>query len=1120
MEDSVMKCILSSLLIISSLVIGQAAIAGSYTVSTAVDDGSTGSLRWAVNQINLSTDVNNTIDFALPAGTTVISLGSRLPELSKPVTLHAPSGGVTLELLASSQDNWALASTAPLTISGDMILHSTGSRFETGIYSSGNLILTGPFTSTIRVESNASQGTFGASARGIQAEGDVTINGDLGGIIETNSPRSNAWGVNTFGPGAAIRINGSVTGIINTTTYYQQSIGIGTLSTTIPSGGVWISGGLAPESRITAIAGHNFASAIFAGGGGLTIGGDLAGIHSAKALNFARTFYAYNTDPYSADNLGLTVHGAVLGTITAEVENNRAFGLVSRLAPLYLGKGIGQNGSVTATAANNSAYAIYAFNGDVLINGNIEGMVTAVAGNATAVGIGAAYNSISDISGLPIIGLPDRQDLAPKVTINGEISGQITSRSGSLQAYAIYADNAISISGGIAPSGQVLAQAGGFAAGGLVSNLGGIYGANPQDPLKVAGSIQAVANGAAAGVISQGPVNLEITGLVSGIDLSGQGLGYAIRSGMFGPTGAFTPSLDVDDQVTISQWGKVVGNIDLGRGDDFLLIRDRADISSAPLITGGDGDESHGRGDNLVFRQWQGVYGEALQGWERIDILDASSINLGLSKTIAPTPGELLLMTIDKSSVVSATGDQPGRYVIDGTVINMGRLELRDGSADDHVTISKAFSGSGEAGFDVALGIGQNRTNYQETLDLITVGPPGGAQGTVAGRQGVIVNNISPGGTILETTGKGILVVDVNGRSVADAFYLDGSNDFREARVQLLQGGADGIGDSWYLVIEKSAAPIVHGVLQQYGLALRDLTYDSIPRFHERQAYGWSTPDQEREPRSVWGRTSFNSFSADLDSNGRDGYGSGHGQTLQAGADLFDYQPEDIMYRGGVFLGTGTRKVDSEVPRDVHIGSVSADSFGGGLYGSIEARDRWYVEGVLQLNDYDIRGDFFGGRIENSSTTGVSASLEGGLYYRLTDTFYLEPQVQLVWQWIDDYTVETDTVGTARIGDFSGLKGRLGLTGSLRPQKQTVYPFFEINVLREFGDDPQVSYLSIDRTYTVDSNQTSIEGVIGVATTSADPDDAEFYIKAGAMHGLDGYDYQQFTVIAGVRIRW
>jgi outer membrane autotransporter protein len=914
-------------------------------------------------------------------------------------------------------------------------------------------------------------------------------------------------------------MNGSVTGVLTTRTYYQQSVGIGTLPTTLPSGGVWISGGLAPESRITAIAGDNYASAIFAGGGGLTIGGDLAGIHRAQALNLARTFYAYN-DNYSTDNLGLTIHGAVPGEVYAEAKDSRAFGLVSRLASVYLGQGIGPSGVVNATAAHDDAYAIYAFNGSVLVNGNIEGRVSAVAGNSAAFGIGAVYEPVSDITGNPIIGLPDRLALAPRVTINGEISGQVRAGSGSSLAYGILADDAISISGGISPSGQIFAQAGGFAAGGLVSSIGGIYGASPDTPLKVAGSIQALAHGAAAGVISQGPVNLEITGLVSGIDLSGQGLGYAIRSGMFSSSGAFTPSLDVDDQVTISQWGRVVGNIDLGRGDDFLLIRDRADISSAPLITGGDGDESPGRGDNLVFRQWHGVYGKALQGWERIDILDASSINLGPSKTIAPTPGEPLLMTIDNSSVVSATGDQPGRYGIDGTVINIGRLELRDGSADDHVTISNSFSGSGKAGFDVALGIGQNRTNNQETLDLIAVGLPGGTQGTVAGRQGVIVNNVSPGGTILETTGKGILVVEVNGRSGADAFYLDGSNDFREARVQLLQGGADGIGDSWYLVIEKSAAPIVHGVLQQYGLALRDLTYESIPRFHERQAYGWSTPDQEREPRSVWGRTSLNSFSADLASNGRNGYGSGHGQTLQAGADLFDYQPDDIIYRGGIFLGTGTRKVDSEVTRDVHVGSVTADSFGGGLYGSIEARDRWYVEGVLQLNDCDIRGDFFAGRMESSSTTGVSASLEGGLYYRLTDTFYLEPQVQLIWQWIDDYTVETDTVGTARIGDFAGLKGRLGLTGSLRPHKQTVYPFFEINLLREFGDDPQVSYPSIDRTYTVDANQTCIEGVIGVATTSADPDDAEFYIKAGATHGLDGYDYHQFMVIAGVRIRW
>jgi hypothetical protein len=50
-------------------------------------------------------------------------------------------------------------------------------------------------------------------------------------------------------------------------------------------------------------------------------------------------------------------------------------------------------------------------------------------------------------------------------------------------------------------------------------------------PLSVSGTIAARANGLAVAVASDGAMNLYVTGILSGVDTSGSGEGYAIRAG-------------------------------------------------------------------------------------------------------------------------------------------------------------------------------------------------------------------------------------------------------------------------------------------------------------------------------------------------------------------------------------------------------------------------------------------------------------------------------------------------------------------------------------------------------------------------------------------------------------
>jgi len=63
-----------------------------FTVTNTLDDGSVGSLRWAINQVNADTDPVSTIDFNIaPSGVQTIFINSQLPTITHPVVIDGNS---------------------------------------------------------------------------------------------------------------------------------------------------------------------------------------------------------------------------------------------------------------------------------------------------------------------------------------------------------------------------------------------------------------------------------------------------------------------------------------------------------------------------------------------------------------------------------------------------------------------------------------------------------------------------------------------------------------------------------------------------------------------------------------------------------------------------------------------------------------------------------------------------------------------------------------------------------------------------------------------------------------------------------------------------------------------
>jgi hypothetical protein len=109
------------LIIVASCLISFLGSATTYTVSVGeVDDGSIGTLRYAINQLNSSGTAgspaaNNTININLTDGSTGITLESNLPVLQNGVTINGPSGGLTIS--GSNQYRLFATSNASLTLS-------------------------------------------------------------------------------------------------------------------------------------------------------------------------------------------------------------------------------------------------------------------------------------------------------------------------------------------------------------------------------------------------------------------------------------------------------------------------------------------------------------------------------------------------------------------------------------------------------------------------------------------------------------------------------------------------------------------------------------------------------------------------------------------------------------------------------------------------------------------------------------------------------------------------------------------------------------------------------------------------------------------------------------------
>jgi outer membrane autotransporter protein len=1001
---------------------------------------------------------------------------------------------------------------------------------------------------------------------------DITISGLSGSLTATGVSPNGAAGLlgTNINIGSASSLNGVSGTVIATASAAtrQKAFGIASEIDTI------IYGNLSGSVTATALGTYSEADALGAQRD-IIINGDLSGTLTAKAdstASWATGLIALNditvtnlsgkvsaTAGEKGNAYGLEASNSDQANANADITITDFSGKVNATAGLYstvagfrafngrisISK---LRGEISAISGNySSSYGMDGFNG--LSIGDLSGSVNATAGNGSNVNpYGYAY-----AYGLAASSTKAAADI---IIENLSATGIVNATVGNLgRAYGMLAENNINIRN---LSGTVTATAGDGDSinNNLYTGAAGLYANKSIDITNLSGTVSATAGNyaVAIGVLSPKITIANITGTVSAT-AKPYGIAYAIWSG-----DESQANISGNDNITVSSGGKLIGIVALNAGDDTFTLKGNADISGVPSLDGGNGN------DALVLDGWTGSFaGVTLTGWEStsitgsthltgevtipkntplaltgatdlsgvtkldgggvgstsqltfndsnislsgvavsnfasIALADGATVNIGSAtdslnpKTITFTNG----LTIDGTSTLQTAGSSPGYYDLVGDITNNGTIRLLDHlDAQDRLTITGNYTGTGAITFDV-------NTSTLASDQVVITGNASGSTKLVVTELGVPTNPTIP-----------IRLVSVEGTKGVGAFtagefiYPYGPKLYNYT---LTQDGNDYYLSALTFDRYREEAALLQGVTP----FVEQLGFESVTGFRERHAYN-SFPGGEHEPAAFWARAYGSSYAIGQQGDAATSVKGYSGGTQVGGDFSAGGTGSASQYHVGVYTGTGWQKADVGGVITEKAGEITQNVYNVGLYASIEQNKGYFLEGVLQSGYHivDITSPDETGTIK-ANTWSFVGSLEGGVNVPVSGSFTLEPQAQLIYQHIGSMNIST-VIGDVTINSHEGLRTRLGLNGTFTNVGVPFNPFFELNLLKDFTNDSQVTYAADSSVLKSKPETTQFGGSIGIASAKNKKETISYYAKVGALYGIDGgrnsYDY---TLIAGI----
>lgn len=558
--------------------------------------------------------------------------------------------------------------------------------------------------------------------------------------------------------------------------------------------------------------------------------------------------------------------------------------------------------------------------------------------------------------------------------------------------------------------------------------------------VSIAGSVQGGANGAGIDTITDGG-QTNIT-LVRGANVSG-GTGIAIRN----DEGA--SSLVINRGATLS------GTAQLGGGVDTIIIAG-GNIGSSILDGGEDATVTDTSIDVLTINGGSvTLRANQFLNWERF---------------VLGTSGEL-----------RANGEVSLRTE---NISLRGNLTLRDGIADDALTLNGNVEGGGTIHVDVDFFVGN--------ADIVNI------TGNVTGTTSIVMNDIST--AVGGSDRIPISIVTVTGSVSESAFSLTNAGRSGPNRYELT---FDDNSKSFFLNKKESVGSLM---LVSVPVTLFD-SFARAPSLQQRHT--------DRGVNNSWVR---------MIGVGRD-YGDATGEKAEYESDSTGIQMGYDLLRSTGPSGTwvfGATMQFNETRTDVTAvsseGLMKATGYGIGGTATWYGEDGGYIDIQTQINliDSEFKTDNLGFLMNEVNSTALILSFETGNSFEMSEQLTATPSVQLSWGRVGTTDFVTSQRQPVKFGNDGGLMGRIGLGLTYSEDDYAIH--FLGNLYYDTMDSWDVNFAG--KNYT--DSKSAISGEFGVGASTAISETSTAYLRAEYQTSFsEGFEHRKATKIAaGMRWSW
>ena len=321
--------------------------------------------------------------------------------------------------------------------------------------------------------------------------------------------------------------------------------------------------------------------------------------------------------------------------------------------------------------------------------------------------------------------------------------------------------------------------------------------------------------------------------------------------------------------------------------------------------------------------------------------------------------------------------------------------------------------------------------------------------------------------------------------------------------------------------VETSLYAAIPSMTLLYGRMLLDTLHERVGEEEDQRRR--SDPENAK---LGWGRIIGMSGHQSGDVTGVLGSGPSYNYTflgLQAGMDVYRHdRPDGSRDQAGAYFAIGGNQ--GRVSHfDTSQGNSNFSAYTLGGYWTHFGSNGWYTDAIVQGTFYDINSSANRGLPAlRTGAQGAAASIEAGYPFKFAGGYFIEPQVQLVYQNIH-VNDASDIAAQVRFSNVESLATRVGArfgrTWESIGNLQTVTAWVRPNLWNEFLGNPTTSFSSETGFVPFHADLRGLWGEINIGVSGQVTASTTLYANASYSSRFDSGGFA-YTGKAGLRVNW